>query len=175
MGKKNCKTRDLLSQPRCLARVVKAVFHSSKGDHENPCLTELISPSCRQAVRAVCSPDWPVWPCLTQVAKVCWKFLFCWNVTGVPILVARTTLVPGVTWLVREPTMTLVVVGVEGLPVVALVLPALPPPFWSSRRFCGQPPNPVSQPHAKEHAQRKEIMQKIERAPKPQGEGRAFT
>ena len=68
---------------------------------------------------------------MTQVAKVCWKFLFGWNVTGVPILVARTTLVPGVTWLVREPTMTLVVVetGVDGLPVVVLVLPALPPPF----------------------------------------------
>lgn len=36
-------------------------------------------------------PELPCWPCLTQEAKDCWKFLFCWNVTGEPSLVVITT------------------------------------------------------------------------------------
>ena len=56
-----------------------------------------------------------VWPCLTHVAKDCWKFLFCWNVTGVPILVVRTTLVPAVTCPANEPTMTLADVVPDGV------------------------------------------------------------
>lgn len=71
---------------------------------------------------------------MTQVANDCWKFLFCWNDTGVPILVARTTLVPGVTVPVKEPTVIfwgVPVVGVEGAEVVPTA-----PGFCCSRRFC---------------------------------------
>lgn len=71
-------------------------------------------------------------PCLTQVAKDCWKFLFCWNVTGVPILVVSTTLVPGVPWPDSEPTMTLdVAAGVVEVPVEV----AVADPGFCSRRF----------------------------------------
>lgn len=69
---------------------------------------------------------------MTQVANDCWKFLFCWNVTGVPILVDSTTLVLGVPWPDSEPTMTLgVVAGVAGVPVGVTVTP----PGFCSRRF----------------------------------------
>lgn len=68
------------------------------------------------------------WPCLTHEANVCWKFLFCWNVTGVPNLVASTTFVPGVTGLVREPTTTFCVVD-PVLVGVLVVLTVLPPGF----------------------------------------------
>lgn len=48
------------------------------------------------------------WPCLTQVANVWWKFLFCWNVTvaGDPTLVVSTILVPVVTEPLRGATIT---------------------------------------------------------------------
>lgn len=46
------------------------------------------------------------WPCLTQVAKVWWKFLLCWNVTGDPTLVVSTILVPGVTEPLMGATIT---------------------------------------------------------------------
>lgn len=48
------------------------------------------------------------WPCLTHVAKVWWKFLFCWNVTvaGDPTLVVRTILVPVVTEPLMGATIT---------------------------------------------------------------------
>lgn len=73
-----------------------------------------------------------LWPCLTQVANDCWKFLFCWNVTGVPILVDSTTLVLGVPWPESEPTMTLgVAAGVAGVPVGV----AVTEPGFCSRRF----------------------------------------
>lgn len=72
-------------------------------------------------------------PCFTQVANDCWKFLFCWNVTGVPILVDSTTLALGVPWPEIDPTMTLgAVAGVAGVPVGVA---ATTPGFWS-RRFC---------------------------------------
>ncbi|TNN47968.1 hypothetical protein EYF80_041830 [Liparis tanakae] len=57
-------------------------------------------------------------PVIWKVANDCWKFLFCWNVTGVPILVDSTTLVVGVPWPDSEPMMTLgVAMGVAGVPV----------------------------------------------------------
>lgn len=48
------------------------------------------------------------WPCFTHVAKVWWKFLFCWNVTvaGDPTLVASTIFVPGVTEPLKGATIT---------------------------------------------------------------------
>lgn len=54
-----------------------------------------------------CVPEF-AWPCLTQVAKVWWKFLFCWNVTvaGDPTLVVSTILVPVVTEPLRGATIT---------------------------------------------------------------------
>lgn len=74
---------------------------------------------------------------MTQEANDCWKFLFCWNVTGVPILAVSTTLVPGVTWPDREPTMTLgVEAGVVGVPEGVVVVAA--EPCFCSRRFCNE-------------------------------------
>lgn len=71
-------------------------------------------------------------PCLTQVANDCWKFLFCWNVTGVPIFEDSTTLAVGVPWPEIEPTMTLgVAAGVAVVPVGV----ALTDPGFCSRRF----------------------------------------
>lgn len=48
------------------------------------------------------------WPCFTHVAKVWWKFLFCWNVTvaGEPTFVASTIFVPGVTEPLKGATIT---------------------------------------------------------------------
>lgn len=72
-----------------------------------------------------------LWPCLTQVAKDCWKFLFCWNVMGVPILVDSTTFVGGVPWPEIEPTMTLgVAAGVAVVPVGVAAMSA-----FCSKRF----------------------------------------
>lgn len=73
-----------------------------------------------------------LWPCLTQVAKDCWKFLPCWKVTGVPILADSTTLAPAVPWPEIEPMMTLgvTVAGVLGVPVGVLAVPG-----FCSRRF----------------------------------------
>lgn len=70
------------------------------------------------ANRLLCDVPCVLCPCLTQVANDCWKFLFCWNVTGVPILVDSTTLVLGVPCPDSELTMTLgVAAGVAGVPV----------------------------------------------------------
>ncbi len=80
----------------------------------------------------LCNVPCVLWPCLTHVANDCWKFLFCWNVTGVPILVDSTTLVLGVPWPESEPTMTLgVAAGVAGVPVGV----AVTDPGFCSRRF----------------------------------------
>lgn len=81
------------------------------------------------------------WPCLTQVAKVWWKFLFCWNVTvaGDPTLVVSTTLVPVGTGPVREPTTTFCGVETVVAVLLAVVAAGTTPPagscFCCSRRF----------------------------------------
>lgn len=79
----------------------------------------------------------PCWPCLTQEAKDCWKFLFCWNVTGAPNLVVITTFGAEVTWPLTEPTTTfwVVVPGVVGVLVKVDVLLVLLG-FCCSSRFC---------------------------------------
>lgn len=81
------------------------------------------------------------WPCLTQVAKVWWKFLFCWNVTvaGDPTLVVSTTLVPVGTGPVREPTTTFCGVETVVAVLLAVVAAGTTPPagscFCCSSRF----------------------------------------
>lgn len=82
---------------------------------------------------------WPVvlWP-LTQDVKDCWKFLFCWNCTGGPNLVVRTTFVPGVTGLLSEPTTSF---GVEDAVLVDVLLVdwlVTAAAFCCSKRFCGE-------------------------------------
>lgn len=81
------------------------------------------------------------WPCLTQVAKVWWKFLFCWNVTvaGDPTLVVSTTLVPVGTGPVRGPTTTFWGVETVAAVLLAVVAAGTTPPagicFCCSSRF----------------------------------------